>query len=158
MNTNNRFALVLVSSVMLLLSAGSNPARAADPPAAEPASSGPDTILLDKLEGAYGPVTFEHAKHATRYAEGCGDCHHQHRENDANPCKRCHTIDAEQFKASVKRNFSACSKCHGDYDVATPEVPDLKVAYHEVCFSCHRTRGDVGVSPQDCAELCHAKK
>jgi hypothetical protein len=103
-------------------------------------------------------VTFDHAKHATRYADGCGRCHHQHAANDKNPCKRCHSIDAAQFKASVKRNFSKCSNCHGDYDAATPEMPSLKVAYHETCFTCHRANGDVGESPRNCQELCHAKK
>lgn len=163
MITNNRFALILASSVALLLIAGTDPACAADPPAAvpqaaEPAPGGPGTIQLDQLEGPYGPVTFDHAKHVTSYAEGCGDCHHQHRDYDSNPCKRCHSIDAAQFKESVKRNFGACGKCHGDYDVTTPEVPDLKVAYHQVCFSCHRERGDVGKSPLNCEELCHTKK
>jgi hypothetical protein len=151
--TKNKFALILVSSTLLLLTIVWHPAPAADP---EP--SGPGVLQLDQLEGSYGPVTFDHAKHATRYADGCGDCHHQHRANDGNPCKRCHSIDAAQFKASVTRNFSRCGRCHGDYDPQTPEVPDLKVAYHEVCFSCHRTTGDVGTSPQNCEELCHAKK
>lgn len=150
---NKKFALILASSAMLLLVTATLPARAADSPAAVP-----DTIVLDHLKGPYGPVTFDHAKHATRYADGCGECHHQHRANDKNPCKRCHSIDAAQFKASVTRNFSACSNCHGDYDAKTPEVPDLKVAYHQVCFTCHRTSGDVGKSPHDCQQLCHTKK
>jgi hypothetical protein len=149
----NKFASILISSALLFLSTDMNPA-----PAAEPQPGGPGTIQLDRLEGPYGPVTFDHAKHTIRYADGCGDCHHQHAEYDENPCKRCHAIDAEQFKASVKREFSACSRCHGDYDVTAPEVPDPKVAYHQVCFSCHRTAGDVGISPQNCEELCHAKK
>jgi hypothetical protein len=149
----HRTALTLAASALVLFAAAIITAQSA-----EPELGGPGIIRLDRLEGLYGPVTFDHAKHATRYAKGCGDCHHQHTGYDENPCKRCHTIDAEQFKASVKRNFSACSKCHGDYDVAAPEVPDLKVAYHEVCFSCHRKNGDVGETPASCGQLCHAKK
>jgi predicted CXXCH cytochrome family protein len=151
--TKNKLVSILAGSVLLLLSADMSSA-----PAAEPEPGGPGIIQLDRIEGLYGPVTFDHAKHATRYAEGCGDCHHQHSEFDKNPCKRCHEIDAAQFKASVKRDFSPCGKCHGDYDAAAPEVPDLKVAFHEVCFGCHRKTGDVGTSPQNCEELCHAKK
>lgn len=151
--TMNRIALILTASALTLLAAAISPAKAADP---EP--GGPAIIQLDRLEGSYGPVTFDHAKHATRYAEGCGDCHHQHGGYDKNPCKRCHAIDAAQFKESVTRNFSACSKCHGDYDVEALDTPSLKVAYHEVCFSCHRKTGDVGKTPASCGQLCHVKK
>ena len=151
--TMNRIALILTASALSLLAAAISPAEAVDP---EP--GGPATIQIDQLEALYGPVTFDHAKHATRYADGCGDCHHQHRDYDKNPCKRCHAIDAAQFKASVTRNFGACGKCHGDYDPATPDTPGLKVAYHEVCFSCHKKIGDVGKTPASCGQLCHVKK
>lgn len=149
----NRIALILTAGTLTFLVTVFSPARADDP---QP--GGPATIQINKLEDQYGPVTFDHAKHAAQYAEGCGDCHHQHSAYDENPCKRCHTIDAAQFKASVKRNFSACSKCHGDYDVQTPEVPGLQVAYHEMCFGCHRELGDVGKTPASCEQLCHVKK
>ncbi len=148
----NRITLTLAACALTLLAAVIGPAKAADP---EP--GGPATIQLDKLEAIYGPVTFDHAKHATRYAEGCGDCHHQHRDYDKAPCKRCHAIDAAQFKASVVRSFPPCSKCHGDYDAADVNTPSLKVAYHEVCFSCHRKTGDVE-TPASCGQLCHVKK
>jgi hypothetical protein len=151
--TKNKLVLILAGSVLLLFSTDMNPA-----PAAEPQPGGPGIIQLDRLEGTYGPVTFDHATHVTRYAEGCGDCHHQHSGYDGNPCQRCHEIDAAQFKASVKRNFPPCGKCHGEYDPAAPDVPDLKVAYHQVCFSCHRKTGDVGKAPENCEQLCHAKK
>jgi hypothetical protein len=151
--TKNKLALILAGSVLLLLSTDMTPVTAAEP---EP--GGPGTIQLDRLEGPYGPVTFDHAKHATRYADGCGDCHHQHSGYDKNPCKRCHAIDAAQFKASVTRNFPPCGKCHGNYDPEALDVPDLKVAYHEVCFSCHRKLGDVGTTPENCERKCHGKK
>jgi hypothetical protein len=151
--TKNKLLPILAASVLLILAA-----QVSRAPAAEPEPGGPDIIELDQLEGAYGPVTLDHAKHATRYADGCGDCHHQHGEYDRNPCKRCHAIDAEQFKASVTRSFPPCSRCHGETDPEAPDVPGLKVAYHEVCFSCHRTTGDVGKTPESCEQLCHAKK
>jgi hypothetical protein len=151
--TMNRIALILTASALTFLAAAISPAKAADP---EP--GGPATIQIDRLVDLYGPVTFDHDKHATRYAEGCGDCHHQHREADKQPCKRCHAIDAEQFKASVTRSFRPCSNCHTEYDPSALDTPSLKVAYHEVCFSCHRKTGDVGKTPASCGQLCHSKK
>jgi predicted CXXCH cytochrome family protein len=151
--TMNRITLILTAGALTLLATAISPAKAADP---EP--GGPATIQIDRLVDLYGPVTFDHAKHAASYADGCGDCHHQHSGYDKNPCKRCHSIDAAQFKAAVTRNFGACGKCHGDYDSAALDTPSLKVAYHEVCFSCHRETGDVGKTPASCEQLCHAKK
>lgn len=147
----NKFALMLAAA-MLLLPALALPAPPLDDP------GGPDRIVLGALEDVYGPVTFNHRRHATRFAEACGDCHHQHRGLEKNPCKKCHALDSMQFRDSVKRNFGACGNCHGDYDRESPEMPSLKVAYHQVCFSCHRETGDVGDTPAGCEQLCHEKK
>jgi hypothetical protein len=119
---------------------------------------GPDTIELNQLEGPYQPVIFDHRRHAAEFAESCGDCHHQHRGYEKLPCKRCHAIDKAQFKESVVRSFRPCGNCHGDYDPATPDVPGLKVAFHEVCFSCHKGMGDLGRTPAGCEQQCHARK
>lgn len=148
----NKFALTLATVLLLLFPSLVLPA----PPLENP--SGPDKIVLDQLEDVYGPVDFNHKRHATRFADACGDCHHQHRGLDRNPCKKCHALETEQFRDSVKRNFSACGNCHGDYDRASPEMPSLKVAYHQTCFSCHRKTGDVGETPASCGQLCHEKK
>ncbi len=143
--------LILIAAGSLLVTAAINPAQAAE-------TSGPVMVELDRLDGPYEPVMFSHKRHVTRFADGCGDCHHQHREFDKLPCKRCHAIDATQFRESVTRNFRPCSSCHGDPDPATPDVPGLKVAYHEVCFSCHKSVGSLGASPQSCDQQCHARK
>lgn len=146
-----KLTLILVASALLLLTAAIDPTLAAD-------LSGPDRVELDRLDGPYGPVSFSHGMHATRFADGCGDCHHQHRDFDKLPCKRCHAIDATQFKESVTRSFRPCGNCHGDLDPATPDVPSLKVAYHQVCFGCHKGVGDLGASPKSCERQCHARK
>lgn len=146
-----KIVLILTAGALLLLTAATNPTPAAEP-------GGPDTVELDRLAGPYGPVEFSHGRHARRFAEGCGDCHHQHRGYEKQPCKRCHAIDVAQFKESVVRSFRPCGNCHGDYDPATPDVPGLKVAYHQVCFSCHTEVGDTGASPASCDQQCHTKK
>lgn len=147
----NKIILILVSGALLLLSAAINPASAGD-------LSGPLMVELDRIAGPYEPVNFSHKRHASRFADGCGDCHHQHREFDKQPCKRCHAIDAAQFKESVTRSFRPCANCHGELDPAAPDVPSLKVAYHQVCFTCHKAVGDLGTSPESCERMCHARK
>lgn len=146
-----KLVLILIASALLLLTVAISPTPAAE-------MGGPVIVELDRLDGPYGPVNFSHKRHATRFADGCGDCHHQHRDFDRLPCKRCHAIDATQFKESVTRSFRPCSSCHGDPDPATPDVPSLKVAYHEVCFGCHKSVGDLGASPKSCDQQCHARK
>lgn len=146
----NKLALTLAAAILLL------PIRALPEATAPPEV--PGKIVLDSLQDLYGPVSFNHGRHASRFADACGDCHHQHRGLEKDPCKRCHRVDAAQFRDSVKRSFPACSNCHGDYDRDEPAMPSLKVAYHQTCFSCHRKNGDVGNTPKSCEELCHEKK
>lgn len=147
----NRLLPLLIACTLL-------PLAAAPQQNVAPAPGGPGIVRLDSLEGPYEPVVFRHGRHAARFAQGCGDCHHQHSGYDRNPCKRCHAIDAAQFKESAVRSFRACSTCHGDYDPAAPDVPGLKVAYHQMCFSCHEGTGEEDAAPKSCEQQCHTRK
>lgn len=117
----------------------------------------PDIVKLDSLVNEYEPVVFNHATH-TFIAGDCGKCHHQHGNSGALPCKDCHSVAPSNFKNSVVNNFMACKNCHGTYNPSVPRMPGLKVAYHQICFQCHRGMGNVGTDPKGCAMMCHAKK
>lgn len=118
------------------------------------AVSRPGTVVLDSIADIYGPVTFDHEAH-TLYAEGCGQCHHQHPNVQTVSCQLCHSM--EVLKQSVISTFLPCSSCHGDYDPAQPGMPGLKVAYHRACLDCHEGMSKVGESPEGCTEQCHTR-
>lgn len=116
----------------------------------------PGIVILDSLSDKYGPVEFDHTKHAS-ISGNCGACHHEHGNSGTLPCKDCHAVDPATFKNSVSRNFIACRKCHNTFERDTPQMPGLKTAYHSACFQCHRGMGNVGIDPKGCVEMCHAK-
>ena len=96
---------------------------------------GPNVVILDELEELYLPVPFDHRGHAhmAMMADGCGVCHHFTPEGAAYPaCKTCHEVSAQQRDA---------------------RKPNLKVAYHRQCMSCHREWS----GGTDCA-ACHPPK
>ncbi|KKL85272.1 hypothetical protein LCGC14_1956410 [marine sediment metagenome] len=115
----------------------------------------PGVITFDSLQDKYKAVVFDHSTH-TFIAEGCGQCHHEH-GSDNSRCSSCHSIESEDFRDSAGHGFLACKNCHGDFDLETPGMPGLKVAYHEQCFQCHRGMGSIGNGPEGCTQLCHAK-
>jgi len=117
----------------------------------------PGTINIKYIQKQYGPVVFDHTKHAAM-AGNCGKCHHSHNEKINSTCKECHALDAGVFKASAKQAFLPCSACHSDYSPDSPGVPGLKVAFHKKCFECHLGMGELGSSPAGCAKTCHVKK
>ncbi|MBI4685452.1 MAG: cytochrome c3 family protein [Nitrospirae bacterium] len=117
----------------------------------------PGTIVIKYIENRFGPVTFNHTMH-TSLAESCGICHHQHNDKIRSGCKDCHSLNADQFKASVKNGFLPCSGCHTDYSPEMPEMPGLKVAFHKKCFQCHVGIGELGSSPGGCVKTCHTMK
>lgn len=114
----------------------------------------PDTITINAVQKKFGPVQFDHAKHAS-LAEGCGQCHHMHNDKLNTSCRECHSIDKTHFKSSVKQPFLPCSGCHTDASPDAPEIPGLKVALHKKCFTCHIGMGDLGASPKGCTQICH---
>lgn len=120
-------------------------------------NSAPGIVQMDSLSDKYGPVRFDHSKHAAM-ANNCGSCHHQHGNNGTLPCKDCHAVTPAVFKNSVTQSFMACKNCHSTFERDAPNMPGLKTAYHRTCFQCHRGMGNVGVDPKGCAEMCHAKK
>jgi hypothetical protein len=116
----------------------------------------PGVIEMKYIKNLYGPVTFDHAMHAS-LAGDCGKCHHQH-DKIRSTCSGCHSLTPDQFKVSVKSRFLPCSGCHADYSPDRPEMPGLKVALHKKCFGCHVGIKDLGASPSGCAKTCHARR
>jgi hypothetical protein len=121
-------------------------------------ATGEDNFFnLDSISDKYQAVRFNHTRHID-LAGNCGTCHHEHGDNGSLPCKNCHSLSKTIFKNSVVNGFMACRNCHGTINPDSPSVPSLKVAYHRVCFQCHRGMGEIGMSPKGCTNMCHAEK
>ncbi len=89
-------------------------------PAATPKAMGPDVVILDRIEGPYLPVPFDHRGHATmaEMGRGCVTCHHYTPEGQPHP---------------------SCIACHDPSTEGTDiHKPGLKGAYHQQCLNCHR--------------------
>ncbi len=96
--------------------------------------SGPESVVIDRLENRYGPCRFDHESHADMVSmgDGCSFCHHH----------------------SKAGSFPACRCCHGGpVCVETAGGLGLKGAYHARCMDCH---SQCGVSIR-CAS-CHEPK
>jgi hypothetical protein len=120
----------------------------------------PKVLTLGSLSKVYEPVRFDHAEHVSM-ANGCGDCHHQHRALQIQACSECHRIDPAAFKKNVAVDkLLPCRDCHGASEKPGANgMPPLKVAYHQACLKCHW--GDVGSAGKNleaCTEMCHAPK
>jgi len=94
-------------------------------------AAAPQTVTIDSLSRWFGPVTFPHAEHV-EMAGGCSSCHH-HTDGEPATCDTCHSKKL--------------------YDADSPEMPSLKVAYHERCVTCHQENG----GPVKCVD-CHVRK
>lgn len=118
----------------------------------------PKTIVMDRIDGDRGAVTFDHAGHVDM-ASGCGDCHHQHGASQTLSCRECHDLEPAAFRrAVVTGRFRPCAECHpASLRPDAPEVPKLAAAYHRACFRCHKEVGSVGTDPKGCAEMCHSR-
>ena len=93
---------------------------------------GPDVLILDRIEGAYLPVPFDHKGHAkmAEMAGGCATCHHFTPAGERPPlCRSCHDVN------------SSGTDIH---------KPGLKGAYHQQCMNCHRD----WIDETDCG-ICH---
>jgi hypothetical protein len=117
----------------------------------------PGAIDIKYIQKYYGPVAFNHSKHAAM-AGTCGKCHHSHNEKINSACRECHALDVGIFKSSAKQAFLPCSVCHTSYSPEEPGMPGLKVALHKKCFECHIGMRELGSSPSGCVKTCHAKK
>jgi predicted CXXCH cytochrome family protein len=78
-------------------------------------AAGPDVVLIDDVSHWFAPAEFAHADHLDM-ADECSSCHHDQEPEDAGACGDCHLAE---------------------YDPASPDVPDLKMAYHTLCLGCH---------------------
>jgi len=83
----------------------------------------PKVFEINNVHGEkdlYGPVKFSHKAHAemAEMKNGCATCHHNTVNGKIEKCSTCHTNDR------IK---------------STPNMPDLKSAYHRECMSCHQT-------------------
>lgn len=123
------------------------------------AADAPRVVVLDSIKDTdtYGPVTFDHAKHAS-IADTCSTCHFEHAIANGLPCKQCHSLSVETFKNSVKHRFTSCRNCHSAFNPDHANMPGLKTAYHKRCFTCHRGMGNIGTDPKGCTEMCHDKR
>lgn len=104
----------------------------------------------------YGPVKFDHKKHATEYKIACTECHHVYKDGK------------NVWKEGDK--VQKCSACHNvyllgkDLSQATPEEKKLSLykAYHNNCLGCHKKANkekgkEEAKAPTKCT-ACHAKK
>ncbi len=128
-------------------------------PAAASRTDVPKVPPLDRIEGPYDPVRFDHPAHVEN-AGGCGDCHHQHGMEEGRACRECHSVDGESFRKAVRpARYRPCAACHPvDPGRGDLSAISLKAAYHRACIRCHRDVGSVGEDPKGCTEMCHERK
>jgi hypothetical protein len=95
------------------------------------AATGPETVQIGTVSHWFEPVEFMHEGHMDM-VEDCTTCHHDQSPEDIISCTDCHSAV---------------------YDPSEPDVPDLKMAYHQLCVGCHQTEG----ATLTCVD-CHARK
>ena len=117
----------------------------------------PGNITIKALEDRFGPVTFDHEKHVMM-AGACGKCHHLHNDKTVDACRTCHSLKAEDFRATATQGFLRCEGCHSEASPDSPGMPGLKVAFHKVCFSCHVGMSGLGSTPKSCESTCHSRR
>lgn len=98
--------------------------------------SSPEHVVIDALANLYEPVSFDHEEHAKMSGMGgrsCRLCHHENKAHRVERCGDCHPADHAA--------------------AGSPELVDLKTAYHRQCMFCHKEWSQ----ETDCA-ICHAVK
>jgi hypothetical protein len=101
----------------------------------------PEKVTISAAVAKLGPVTFDHAKHATTFVKTCETCHHNHKGL------------TKETKTEVKK----CTSCHLDTKakIITMRDPTMtKNPFHVRCAGCHKTAKK---GPVVCTG-CHAKK
>lgn len=102
----------------------------------------PEKVTIKAAVSKQGPVTFDHAKHATKLVKTCDVCHHEQKGL------------TKDTKAEVK----ACNACHldikGKVMPSSREMSMTKNPFHIRCAGCHKTEKK---GPVVCTG-CHAKK
>lgn len=101
----------------------------------------PAKVTINAAVAKQGPVTFDHAKHATTLVKTCETCHHNHKGL------------TKDTKTEVKK----CTACHLDTQGKIISMRDMSMTknpFHVRCVGCHKTakKGPVACN------ACHAKK
>ncbi len=119
----------------------------------------PDEVTIqnkDWPKEKYGPVKFEHNKHATEYKIQCTECHHVYKDGK------------NVWKEGDK--VQKCSACHNVYllgkDLSQASAEEKKLslykAYHDNCLGCHKKikkeKGKEETKAPTKCTACHAKK
>jgi len=121
-------------------------------------STVPEVIKMQNdYEHTKGIVEFSHAKHATEYKAGCGDCHHDEnnkpladlKEGDSvKKCIECHNKPGEKPKGKKAPKLSK-----------SEELQYHAEALHENCKGCHKDynkKNKTKAAPTTCTK-CHPK-
>lgn len=111
----------------------------------------PKEITIDYLSDWYGPVQYNHEKHAQR--ADCQDCHHHTTgpEDSERPFrKRVNPACLVCHEQSPPSETVSCKQCHTRQQFYPGEVvksdnpvlyhidrTGLKRAYHQACMPCH---------------------
>lgn len=98
----------------------------------------PPEITIDVLSNKFGPVKFNHGKHAAHamMQKGCETCHHHNPGDKIVPCSQCHQPGTP---------------------TANSNKPTLKGALHQQCIGCHKTWDKSWQDRTDCSS-CHEPK
>jgi len=114
-------------------------------------TSGPATVMLDKLVDLYQPVPFDHRTHAemAEMWDGCVTCHHR----PPGPTTR-EAEPGAQTQQADSAEIPACKSCHPvQSDTENLRIPTLKGAYHRQCLNCHREW-----THENACVMCHAAR
>ncbi len=117
------------------------------------AAAAPDVLQMNNAgfkKHKKSLATFSHAKHATDYKVGCGECHHDDQGKpldlkDGDPvqgCGECH------------KDFGKLSKADKKMKKADKIKKYYEKAIHANCIGCHKK---IKKGPKKCSE-CHPKK
>ncbi|MCD4750540.1 MAG: cytochrome c family protein [Thermoanaerobaculales bacterium] len=97
--------------------------------ATDTTDSVPDMVTIGSIGHWFSAVDFPHSMHADITGD-CESCHH-HSDGEAIECSTCH---------------------EPAFDVTSPDVPPINVAYHLNCLTCHQETD----APTGC-EDCHSR-
>ena len=107
-------------------------------------SSAPDTIEIDSKQykkKTKGALTFSHSDHVG-HGLACTECHHIYKDGK----------NVWEEGNAVQK----CGECH-DAEKKNGNAPNLKIAFHDQCQSCHKNVGSEDKAPVKKCNSCHKK-
>lgn len=118
----------------------------------------PETVIIGRLANEYNPVEFPHGQIIRALSEGLDESapafSYLH-NNNSTLCQSCH----HNSPASLAP--PGCASCHVTErpfgTLAADGRPELKVAYHQQCMSCHQRMDIQYPADTDCI-ACHTKR